>query len=171
MESMKDGYSDEYLARLKDFFLNNPDVSMEEMANNSEQLFGKAIPFELLRKTVRPWMVERTATAAENAGDISHEVNTIRRVIYRQIIAAEQGGIFISGSQAEEAVEIIKSAGLDIEITTFRPGGVDHNLVNAYMNLLAKSNLKFNLDSSSAKTSRERALEIAREALDERPAA
>lgn len=168
---MKDGYSDEYLSRLKDFFLNNPGVSLEEIAANSEQLFGRPISFELVRRIVRPWQVERNAVTAESATDISGEVNTIRRVIFRQIVAAEQGGFFISGPQVDEAAEIIKSAGLEIEVVSLRPGGIDHNLVNAYMNLLAKSNLKFNLENTSAKTSRERALELAREALDERPAA
>lgn len=168
---MKDGYSDEYIDRLKDFVINNPGVSLEEIAANSEQLFGRAINFELLRRIARPWTVERNAAAAESAGDISHEVNTIRQLIFHQLVAAKQGGIFITGAQAAEAADIIRAAKMDIEILPLKPGGVDYNLVNAYMNLLAKSNLKFNLDNTSAKTSRERALELAREALDERPAA
>lgn len=162
-------YSRDYLNKARDLYLTNPTLNVSDIARLSSDLLGQPIDPDTLRLHAQKegWAAQKARENFKPNMSITEEVNQIRQVVFRQIIAAEHGGVFVTGPQLSQAVELLKNAGLEVELLDLKPGGVDHNLVNAYMNLLAKSKININLDSVSAKTPRELAIELAKEALSE----
>ena len=135
----------------------NPRLNLQDLSKRSEELFGRKIEHSAVRNYASGWEAERNALRGGEV-DVSSEIDDIRRALYRQIIALSEPGLIVTGE-----IELAKSAlagvpGLSIKET----GTVNHQDVNAYMNLLSKS--KYDIKpGASAKTSQQRAIEIARE--------
>lgn len=143
-------------------------VTLEQIAEQSKSLFGQEIPYETLRVIARNnskiWTVERNAETS----DISGEVDEIRRIIFEQIVTESQEGYFVALDDLDRAEEVYDMlfdmqveypGAIKGDIKRIKPRGVDHNLVNAYMNLLSKSKIDINI-GASAKTSFEQVVEL-----------
>lgn len=168
-------YSDDTFNRLFDFFMANPSLTVKDVADRSKEVCGVAVKYVDLREVARraDWAVKRSqfqeavnTSAVSDDDNVVSEVNHIRRIIYRQITAASEAGVMITGEGADYDTIKEALAGIpDIKVVKLRPGGVDAQMVNAYMNLLSKSNVKLDLGGNvSGKTAREQALELTGEA-------
>lgn len=165
-------FSPDILARLKNAYLDNPSLSFEDLAARSAELVGQAISLERLKVYARTdptgnWYVERNRKLGTGGGtDIVEEINFIRRMVFEQIMFSHTSGLLLCGDfDKDEVTEYLDAQFPSIDIVDIRPGGLDPALVNSYMGLLSKSKFDLNL-TSSAKTSYEQALEIARKAVD-----
>lgn len=166
-------FSEDLLARLKAYYLANPGLSMEAISELSEQLVGQHVPSDRLKVYAKNdktgnWFVERNRRegAGQTNKDIIEEIHNIRRMVYEQLVSSHQSGLLLLGDFDHDEVTLYLAKRFpNIDFVEIRPGSIDPALINAYMGLLSKS--KANLDiTSSAKTSYEQALELARKAVD-----
>lgn len=174
-------YHPEIWTRLKEYYFSHPGISLRQTAARSAMICGKSVKYGDLKPIAQRenWEVERNRLLAQvaiqandeleavdaEADNVINEVNNIRRIVYRQIVAASENGLLLTGEFDRDAVIALLTGIPDLKIVKLRPGGVDAQMVNAYMNLLAKSNVRLDLAGGvSGKTSREQALEVIDEA-------
>lgn len=152
-------------------------MSFQEVVDKSEMLLGQKVSLDRIKResSLHPdlWVVARRGP--ESRSDIATEVDTIRHLMFETIVASSQEGIWIpiiNKDNETTIMRLIRSIEAELvsygcgEIRRIKPKGLDHNLVNAYMGLLSKSNVNLDI-GASAKTSREQAMDIVAEALDE----
>jgi len=142
-------------------------MSLREFCRQSERLVGRPLDYERMLKLAQRlnWTTKQAAHKAESGGpDIDHEIQTIRRIVYEQIVLSSQRGLVITG---EVEIGLVQAAltGLDVTVHQLNPQGPDPQLVNSYMNLLAKSNYT-PTTTISAKTPLEKAQDIIREEME-----
>lgn len=164
--------SPEAIRKLKEHFLSTT-ISIPELAAMSQVICGQNVNYDALIEYVHhdpegDWEVTRNSLNFARSENVGEEVNHIRQIVYQQIIAANESGLLIVGefdeSEIKERLSDMKDT---IKIVRIRPGGVDSAMVNAYMNLLSKSNIPINISGSSAKTAREQGLDYIRQAKEE----
>lgn len=156
------------LNQLKTFALANPAVPIEQIALRSKSICGQEISYDRLkiyaeRDPDGPWLIQRSA---QKTDDVSSEVNHVRRIVYSQIVAQNEGGLLLTGDFDEQALTEMFE-GTTVKISRVNPNSADAALINAYMNLLSKSNVNFSLGDTSGRSSREQVIEEARKALTE----
>lgn len=155
----------ELIGNVQEFYVNNPQLSVRTIAEMSEKVFGRHISPDTLKDFVQRggWQALRNSSAVSSE-EISREVNDIRKIVYHQIVNNSSGGILIRGDVSyDEILERLDG----LEVTLVYIENTDPGLVNAYMNLLAKSKLDLNLSSGSAKTPRQQVIEEARQVISE----
>lgn len=147
---------------MRDYYMSHR-ISLRELARRSKSLFGVDFTYDDLRvySTRGKWSGLKSGGDGENMDDIGNEVNTIRRVLFRQIVAMSENGLVVHGGTEDlgELVAELKGRGYDVEL--FSPSGLEASLVNSYMNLLQKANFDLG-HSTSKKTSQQRVLELLR---------
>lgn len=159
------------IAKLETFFLANPAVDIRKLSGMSEEICGKKVEYEFIKSQARDgnWVERRNALNKKPENDISSEVDHIRRIVYSQIVSANESGILITSDEAnllETAVRLLE--GIEgIRIVRIKPGAVDATMVNAYMNLLSKTNANLNLGTTNGKTEREQAFDMFEQAQKE----
>ena len=158
---MPKGWSPEFESSVEEYFLSHS-IGLHQLARKSLSLFGEEFSPEEIKyySDKGKWSLKKTGSSEDN--DIGLEVETIRKVLFRQIVSMSEGGLIVSGE--EEAIEALRveleSRGLIVNLVA--PGGVEPSLVNSYMNLLAKANFDLG-KAASKKTSQQKALEMLRE--------
>lgn len=160
-------YTEEVWERLREFYLANPQFDLTDIAAASAQICGKEVAYADLKARATNWDIERNQLDAAPEKDVASEVNHIRRIVYEQIIAASQNGLMLVGDFDRQEVMVALNGIKNLKIVTMRPGGVDAQMVNAYMNLLQKSNVRLDLGIQSGKTSREQVMDLSQQAKDE----
>jgi len=157
-------YSDDIKSKAKDIFVNNPDMTLEKLSKLSQNLLGQKIELEIIKVWSKEdsWHTQRNQIVTGPSVEVEH----IRQIVYRQIVAASEGGILITGEAQMAEIEKALSGIKGIEIVQFNPN-IDPQLINSYMNLLSKSNVKVSMGNTSAKTSRQQALELISGTLNE----
>lgn len=95
---------------------------------------------------------------------ITQEVSFIRQAVFNQIIASAQGGILISGVEYDDVVSAFD--GPNVKISKVSPVPIDSALINAYMNLLSKSNIKLGV-VGTAKTDLQQAIDLFRSVAED----
>lgn len=168
-------YNSEVAISLRTFFLANPSMDLRQLARLSESICGQEVPYEKVKELAgrENWEVQRAAKKGdEEVDDVLAEVQHIRRMVYQQMVVANEAGLLVTGlpEMLETASNLLGSLGENVKVVRIRPGGLDASMVNAYMNLLAKTNMNLNMKSGSGKTGRQEAIELSVEAdkeLDE----
>lgn len=162
--------SPEAIRLLKEYYLSSF-CTYKDLATLSESICSQKIAYTNLIEYIRfdpegDWEVTRNSLQFANRDDVTQEVNDIRKIVYQQIIALSENGLLLVGDIDESDVKK-RLEGLDIKLVRIRPGGVDGNLVNAYMNLLQKSNIPINAPGSSSKTPLEQGIDLIRQTMGE----
>ena len=156
----------ELVGNVQEFYVNNPGLSSRAIADMSEKVFGRHISPDTIKDWIQRggWQALRNGASSASSEEISREVNDIRKIVYHQIVNNASGGILIRGDVSyEEVLERLEG----FEVTLVYVESTDPGLVNAYMNLLAKSKLDLNLSTGSAKTPRQQVIEEARQVIAE----
>lgn len=171
MVSYLSDYTKDTIDTLRAAFVENPKFSIKEVSRRSEEIVGQQIQYDNLRLIARNdeegnWHVlKRAYQASGSNADINHEVDHIRRLMYRELALTGEEGLLIIGNYDQEEVRDALGGIPGVEIKEFGSRRVDHNLVNSYMNILSKSNMELNVQGTSAKTPREQVLDIVEESL------
>lgn len=171
MVSYSSDYTKDTIDTLRATFIENPKLGIKEVARRSEEIVGQKIQYDNLRHIARNdeegnWHVlKRAHQASGKDADINHEVDHIRRLMYRELALTGEEGLLIIGNYDQEEVRAALGGIAGIEIKEFGSRRIDHNLVNAYMNILSKSNMELNVQGTSAKTPREQVLDLIEESL------
>lgn len=140
-------------------------IPLPALSSLSQKLIGKHIPVDVLKHASRDdpdgsWATQRRLLT-EGTQDVTDEIQHLRQIMYQQIVLQSNAGLFLSGEFDEEEVKrrLRGIPGLEIK----RWGGrVDSNLINTYMNILAKSNIEIRLSGANGKTPREQVLDAIR---------
>lgn len=156
----------ELIGNVQEFYVSNPGLSARAISDMSEKIFGRSISTDLIKGWIQKggWQALRNATSSVTSEEIAQEVNAIRKIVYQQIVNNASGGILIRGDVPYDEIAA-RLEGLDLILVYVE--STDPQLVNAYMNLLAKSKLDLNLSSGSAKTPRQQVIEEARAVISE----
>lgn len=161
---MPKGWSPEFEKSVEEYFLSHS-IGLHELAHKSLSLFGEKFSPEDIKfySNRGKWSLKKTGSTEGNG--ISLEIETIRKVLFRQIVSMSEGGLIVSGE--EEVIEALRieleSRGLTVNLVA--PDGVEPSLVNSYMNLLSKANFDLG-KAASKKTSQQKALEMLRESRE-----
>lgn len=163
----------EDIEKLKDVFVHTPGMSPERLAGISADIIGREVDVELVKHYVKKekWVIERNSVRSNEekneTDDIFVEMDIVRRILFSQIVACAKSGLFISGNfDKDEVVRLLSTVdGID-EISPVSPRGIDHNLVNSYMNLLQKGNFEIK-QRGTGKTGRQEAMELFEEQLEQ----
>lgn len=160
-----DNLNRQAIERLKEQYIHS-ELTALELAQISADLVGQEVSVDTIRYQIKreSWQVLRAAARAETDADegslVVDELSQLRRLYYQQIIASTQEGLLVTGQFDRDEFHA-RLADLDgIEIISFSPRGIDHNDVNAYMNLLTKSGVEISVRGISAKTGRQQAIEL-----------
>lgn len=134
----------------------------------SRDLCGKHVDLDAIktRSRIEGWEIERNSLK-NSSEDVVSEVHHIRQIVYQQIVAASESGLMLVGEFDHEAVMRLLSGIENLKVIKLKPGAVDASMVNAYMNLLTKSNIRLDMVGASGKTSREQGIDLLREAMEE----
>ncbi len=165
-------YTDDFITAARQVFIDG-DMSMQKLADSSEELLGQEIGVDRLKQLSISdargnWRVARQHQNALLAKDVSEEVESIRQLTYQQLIMSSTSGLYLQGKPGElEAVrQIVNDECPDIKIVNINPRGVEPALLNAYMNLLAKSKTPIT-SRVDARTELQKAMEVSRQAIKE----
>ena len=165
-------FNEDYLARAREIYLTR-NLSIDDIADQSAELLGQSIERGRLRaySIEGNWAVEKSKALGKSpqSDDVKTEVDTIRKIVYNQIVAESESGLLVkfdNPEQRKQVTEYLRK--LELVFVDFQPGGVDAQLVNAYMGLLTKSK-EIGLESrgQSAKTTRQQVLDEAKKAIEE----
>lgn len=159
---------DDLFKTLREIYIGSPNLTLKELSDMSQDLCGKFVDLDAIatRSRIEGWDVERNALRNDNTS-VASEVHHIRQIVYQQIVAANESGLLLVGDFDHEEVTSLLKGIEGLRVTKLRPGGVDAAMVNAYMNLLAKSNIRLDMVGASGKTSREQGLDLFKEAMAE----
>lgn len=166
-------WSDDFVNHAKEVFLANEHLSLSMIAKQSKELLGQQIDVHRLKKIAKEngdWQVVKKAKyASSSRPSISDEVEQIRQAVFDSIVAAVSGGIFISGDFNEDEVmeAIIDIPGVNIKYID--PAALPLDAVNAYTNLLSRTKTPVTPTGVSAKTEREKAIDLYREVQESLP--
>lgn len=169
-------YTADQWDKLREFWFANPQLTLKDLPAYAESITGKSFKYPDIKNfaDTNGWEVARTKYLAENGsnidtsgGSVIAEVNHIRQIVYQQIVAANESGLLLTGDFDRDEVTALLSGIDNLKIVKLRPGGVDAQMVNAYMNLLTKSNVRLDLGTTSGKTSREQLFDAVEEAEKE----
>jgi hypothetical protein len=166
-------FSDEVRARLREIYVQG-EMSYTDLAAMSAELVGQKISFDRLKTYARndpagAWEVARnerlSQLASQNQPDIFTEVEFVRQALYQEIVRQATGGLIILGAKADQKAEIAQRLkGLNLQVVE-SSSGLDAQIVRAYFDALSKLNISVQaMRPTSAKTSRQRALEIMNQA-------
>jgi hypothetical protein len=160
-------FNEEYLEAAKRLFLGG--MSLDDIAEQSEELLGMPIARDRLNgySVKYKWVVEKGQNKSKQSDDVKVQVDTIRNIIFAQIVAESESGLLIS---LEKNQYDLVTGFLDEKKITYKdvPCRINPQLVNSFMGLLTDSkgagieNL-----GRTAKTSRQQVLEEARRAIEE----
>jgi hypothetical protein len=158
--------------KLREYFVNS-NCTLEELANISKKVAGQQVSIDSLKDRARrdpvgTWEVLRAARrSAETKGDIPLEIETIRRLLFTQIAHSSLSGVFIYGNvnlgDVRKAVEGIEG----IEGCEQINPRLDSSIVNAYMNLLQKSQKGGLSKGTSGKTTLQQTIEMVKRAQEQ----
>lgn len=170
--TQKSKYNKDLMAGALEVYLANPKLTLVELSEKSEELLGQKITLDSLKDVAaaEKWAVKRSAVVPDDSTDeIVQEVMTIRRILFEQIVNESRSGLMITGENLDKEEIGRRLTGLDLEVAEVSPRGVDAQVINAYMNCLAKTGISIKGLGSSAKTSHQQALEVVREAMEDMP--
>ena len=166
--------STDAIKRLKEYFLDHPEIDYEKLAEMSASICGQEVVLDAIKRESAAdgnWYVERNSRQYGKTDEISEEINHVRQIVYQQILVSNEGGLFISAKDGQDfnESEIVQALSKLhwVKVVKIKPGGVDAAMVNAYMNLLSKTNVPISLSGTSGKTSREQAIEMIRKVQEE----
>lgn len=160
-------WSEDFVNHAKEVFLANEHLSLSALAKQSVHFLGQQIDVHRLKKIAKEngdWQVIKKAKyASSSRPSISDEVEQIRQAVFDSIVAAVSGGIFISGDFDEDEVmeAIIDIPGVNVKF--IEPTALPLDAVNTYTNLLSRTKTPVTSTGVSAKTDREKAIEIIRQ--------
>lgn len=146
-------------------------LTLAELSNRSKEIAGQHIGFERLRFIAmqNDWNARRLAWREKNGKpetDIAAEVDSVREMLYQQIYLSGKDGLTLTGDFDKEVVKSLLKNVEGLQVIEGRRGGVDPQIVNAYINLLSKSNYDLKIGDRSAKTPLQKAQDIVRAALE-----
>lgn len=158
--------------RLRRSFVES-NMTLEEIASLSESIVGQHVSYEQVkdrskRDPAGSWEILRAAYRSSNAkSDIAEEVDTIRQLVYRQIVHSSLSGVFVYGDVDLDDVRKAIKGVRGVEGCAQINPSLDASYVNSYMNLLAKSG-KSGLPRPSAKSSRQQVIDLIKESSKKR---
>lgn len=165
---MHSRFTDDLVRRAREIYLGNEHLTLRELSKQSANLLGQETGYDRLKDwaTVGYWRVEKKRKYP-TPSSISDEVDHIRRIVYNQIVTAATSGLYLSGEFDKEAVLRAIADIPGIKISKIKPQALDLSAVNAYTNLLARIKVAVHAPEASAKTDREKAMELIREVQEE----
>lgn len=124
-------YSEEFVEQLKEYYINDRTVSLKQVADNSEDLFGKKIPYSTLKDIAKEddWVYLKQQKLIETTKDRTEQVEIILDTAFGMLVSPETAGNPAAWS----------------------------SIANVYFSGLAKTGL--NKQSGSSKTSVQKVLE------------
>lgn len=161
-------YNEEYLEAAKRLFLAG--MSLDDIAEQSEELLGMPIAKDRLNgySVKYKWVVEKGQNKSKPSDDVKVQVDTIRNLIFAQIVAESESGLLVSLGEDQRDLVINFLNENEIVYKDFTPRGINPQLVNSFMGLLTDSkgagieNL-----GRTAKTSRQQVVEEVHRADEE----
>lgn len=84
-------YNEEFLNTVKEYYINNRQVSLKQLADNSDELFGKAIPYSTLKDIAKDddWVYLKQQKLIETTKDRSEQIEIILDTAFAMLVSAD----------------------------------------------------------------------------------